>query len=162
MTRSKKNLLPILGHKKFNFVLWSKGKVFAKFQKTLVFQVPVIFWKWKLCRACATRANSPIFFWNLTLYPIGSIVPVSKNCKKVIFHSTPVYFSVISQSATSVQSFPLTDYQSLSGIIPTDGTTGIYLNYARKTIGTGRRGSLHLSEIYRMHKWKKLALLVNN
>ena len=72
--------------------------------------------------------------------------------EKVIFHSTPVYFSVISQSATSVQSFPLTDYQSLSGIIPTDGTTGIYLNYARKTIGTGRRGSLHLSEIYRMHK----------
>ena len=45
-------------------VLWSKKKKFANFQtKIFIFKVPVIFWKWKLWRACA-RPNSQNF-WNL-------------------------------------------------------------------------------------------------
>ena len=48
----------------------------------------MIFWRWKLCRACAARALGQIhrFFgiWLIQIFLIGSIVPVLKNQKRSI------------------------------------------------------------------------------
>ena len=42
--------------------MYCKRKVFANFHTKNIFKVPVIFWKWKLCRACAC-AFADFFYW---------------------------------------------------------------------------------------------------
>ena len=90
-------------------VLWRKKKIFANFRnKKFIFKVHVIFWKWKLCRACPARAwpNSPIV-WNWTHTNIPDwqhIVSVFKNSKKVQFHSTLLY-SRLGQIVTKIRNW---------------------------------------------------------
>ena len=50
-----------------NIVLWCMRKVSANFQiNVLIFKVPVIFWKRKLCRVCDARATEGADFLELS------------------------------------------------------------------------------------------------
>ena len=85
--------MPILRPYQFfsAIILWIKKKVFAKFQQQEMFITngAGIFWKWKLCRACAKRGQ----FLGIELskiYLIGSIVPAYKNLKKSSMSLHPI------------------------------------------------------------------------
>ena len=80
----------------FEFSFWYlffdtyRRKVSANFLiKILIFKVPVIFWKWKLCHACEARAQPklPIFwYWTPKIYMYCSISKMQNNTKSL--HAT--------------------------------------------------------------------------
>ena len=74
----------------FPILFWAGKQIqtnflFQIFSLKLIFKVPKIFWKWKLCRACTARALVQIRrcfgIGLIKIYLIVSIVPVFENRK---------------------------------------------------------------------------------
>ena len=55
-----------------------------------IYKVPVIFWKWKLCRACNAKFADFFYIKLLIIYLIGRNVSIFENRTKV-FKITPPY-----------------------------------------------------------------------
>ena len=115
---NKKILNKLLFHKVCGIVLWYIKKVCASFHKILIFNVPVIFQKWKLCCACAVHlwGRTGFLFWIWThknTHHRGPSVSF-KIRNKILNHSTLIYMSLLIRLAVPLPS----TQKRVGGILP--------------------------------------------